>query len=142
MDAEKSERLKAQWRAEAEAEAQERACRASKATVVFKTIENSPPATPPAPDTTDDRLAAEREFIFGVLAEALGELDARHRAENQMLKDEIANLKRAVISEPAELVASTRELRRALADVRDVLNDARSEPLDLPRLPLRAREFN
>ena len=62
------------------------------------------------PDHPEDRIAHERQFIFDVLAEALGELDARHRAEIQSLKDEVADLKRAFFNTPRDMVEGAREL--------------------------------
>jgi hypothetical protein len=103
--------------------------------VLYKTLDNSAPATVPAADT-DERIADERQFIFDVVAECLAEERARHRAEIESLSNKVDDLKRAFFNTPRDLVESTRELRAALADVRTVLERARSDPpLDMPALP-------
>ena len=111
----------------------------------------TPAAASPASDTTEDRIAHERQFIFDVLAEALGELDARHRAEIQSLKDEVADLKRAFFNTPRDMVEGARELSAqsdkvmaavaALHAASERDQQQRRDPVDLPALP-RRRDFN
>ena len=133
----------AKWRAEAEAQQQQAPA------MVYKTHEAAP-AVPPAPDTTDERIADERQFIFAVIAQALGELDARHQAEIESLKTSRRS-KSAFFNTPRDMVEGARELRaqtdKVLAAVaalhaaseRDQ-QQRRSDPLDLPALP--RRDFN
>ena len=99
--------------------------------VIYKTLDNSAPATVPAADT-DERM----RFVLDVMAEVIAELSARHQAEIDSLSNKVDDLKRAFFNTPTDLIESTRELRAALADVRTVLERARSDPpLDMPALP-------
>jgi hypothetical protein len=96
----------------------------------------------PAADT-DERIADERQFIFDVLAEALGELTARYDREIAALRDKVD----CYIKTPLSMVEAARELHaqtdRALAAAAalDAASERdqqrRSDPLDLPALPLR-----
>ena len=113
--------------------------------MVYKTYSTPamPAAPTPVPDS-DDGIADERQFIFVVVAEALAEIDAHHRAEIQSLKDEVADLKKAFFRTPHSMVESARELSaqtdKVLAAITELRasereKQRRSDPVfDLPAL--------